>query len=225
MKSRSVIIEVDGVTTVGGLFLKPRRTRACFVFAHGAGAGMDHAFMADTAARLGEAGIATLRFQFPFTARHSRRPDRPSVCHATVRAAVAVARHKLPTVPLIAGGKSFGGRMTSQAQALEPLAGVVGLVFFGYPWHLPHAPSTKRSEHLAVIRIPMLFFQGTRDALGDTQLVKAQIRKRKPWATLHPVEAADHGFHVLVRSGRTDREVIGELADEFSDWCRRGFPV
>jgi predicted alpha/beta-hydrolase family hydrolase len=223
-EKRTVTIDVDGETAVGALFLKPRRARACFVFAHGAGAGMDHTFMADVAARLGEVGVATLRFQFPYMERHSRRPDRPSVCHATVRAAVAVARRKLPKVPLIAGGKSFGGRMTSQAQAMQPLAGVSGLVFFGYPWHPSHAPSTKRSEHLEAIRVPMLFLQGTRDALGEPKLVKAQIRKYRTWAILHAVDAADHGFHVLVRSGRTDAEVNGELVDVFAAWCGKRFP-
>jgi predicted alpha/beta-hydrolase family hydrolase len=218
-----VIIDVGTNTRVAGLLLKPRRARACFVFAHGAGAGMDHPFMADVADRLCSAGIATLRYQFPYMERRLKRTDGPSVCHATVRAAVAWARKKVPKVPLIAGGKSFGGRMTSQAQALEPLAGVAGLVFVGYPWHLPLAPSGKRGEHLASIRVPMLFLQGTRDTLGDFKFVRAQVRKRRTWAVLHAVDGADHGLHVLVRSGRTDADVIGELVEEISEWCRTQF--
>jgi predicted alpha/beta-hydrolase family hydrolase len=223
MKSRPIRIAIDADTTVAGLLLKPRRAIACFVFAHGAGAGMNHPFMAAVAERLGAADIATLRFQFPYMERQSRRPDRPAVCHAAVRAAVAEAGKRVPRVALIAGGKSFGGRMTSQAQALEPLAGVAVLVFIGYPWHLPRAPAMERSEHLARIRIPMLFLQGTRDTLGELKLVKALIRKRKAWAILRAVDGADHGFHVLARSGRTDSEVLAELVEEFSDWCRTRF--
>jgi hypothetical protein len=159
-----------------------------------------------------------LRYQFPYMQAHSGRPDRPAVCHAAVRAAVALARDKLPKTALIAGGKSFGGRMTSQAQALEPLPGVVGLAFFGFPWHLAKAPSPARSEHLAAIQIPMLFMQGARDTMGDPKLVNAQVGKLGKLATLKIVPEADHGFHVPARSGRSDPQVQDELVQAFSAW-------
>jgi len=179
---------------------------------------MNHAFMQTVAVKLAAVKIATLRYQFPYMEAGSRRPDRPAVCHAVVRAAVATARRKLPKIPLIAGGKSFGGRMTSQAQALEPLAGVVGLAFFGFPWHQPKAPSAKRSEHLDAVRVPMLFLQGARDALGEPKLVKAQIRKRSGFSTLHSVPDADHAFHVPVKSGRTDSQVQDDMVRRFAGW-------
>jgi predicted alpha/beta-hydrolase family hydrolase len=218
MKSRALSIDVAAIGTVSALLLKPRGAQACYVFAHGAGAGMDHPFMQGIAEKLAEARIATLRYQFPYMQAHSKRPDRPPVCLATVRAAVALARKKCVQIPLIAGGKSFGGRMTSQAQALDPLPAVVGLVFFGFPWHLPKQPALHRSEHLAAVRLPMLFLQGGQDPMGDPKLVSAQVQKRRKNWTLHSVPDADHGFHVPIRSGRTDSQVQEELACAFSKW-------
>jgi uncharacterized protein len=218
MVPRALKIDVPAIGEVSALLPKPRGAVACFVFAHGAGAGMDHAFMQAMAQKLAAAKIATLRYQFPYMQAHSKRPDRPAVCHATVRAAVALARKKCSQIPLIAGGKSFGGRMTSQAQALDPLPAVVGLVFFGFPWHLPKQPALQRSEHLAAVRIPILFFQGGRDAMGDPKLVSVQVQKRRKDWTLYRVPNADHGFHVPVRSGRTDAQVQEELACVFSEW-------
>jgi hypothetical protein len=211
-------LDVPDSGRVAALLLKPRGAVACFVFAHGAGAGMDHAFMQAMAERLGKIRIATLRYQFPYMQAHSKRPDRPPVCHATVRAAVALARERCPRTPLIAGGKSFGGRMTSQAQALDPLPAVMGLAFFGFPWHLPKQPTLQRSVHLAEIRVPMLFLQGGRDVMGDPRLVSAQVKTRHRNSTLHSVPNADHGFHVPVKSGCTDAQVQDELADIFCKW-------
>lgn len=191
------------------------------MFAHGAGAGMDHAFMASLAAALVARGVAVLRFQFPFMAQGSKRPDRPEVAQAAVRAAVAEAARRLPGVPLFAGGKSFGARMTSQAQAEAPLPGVRGLVFVGFPLHPAGQPGTKRAAHLAQVDVPMLFLQGTRDALADLALVRSVVEPLAPRATLHVVEGADHAFHVLVRSGRTDGEVLDELAGTIADWISR----
>lgn len=207
--------------SVPALLDLPPQPQACYVFAHGAGAGMDHAFMASLAAALVTRGIAVLRFQFPFMAQGSKRPDRPEVAQAAVRAAVAEATRRLPGVPLFAGGKSFGARMTSQAQAEAPLPGVRGLVFVGFPLHPAGQPGTKRAAHLAQVGVPMLFLQGTRDALADLALVRSVVEPLKARATLHVVEGADHAFHVLVRSGRTDREVLEELARTIADWISR----
>ena len=193
---------------------------ACYVFAHGAGADMHHAFMAAIAQGLVERGIACLRFQFPFMQQGSRRPDPPAVAQAAVRAAVQEAARRLPGVPLFAGGKSFGGRMTSQAQAVEPLHGVRGLVFTGFPLHAAGKPSIERATHLARVQLPMLFLQGTRDALADLPLVREALAPLAGRATLHVVEGADHAFHVLVRSGRTDAEVREELLDRMAAWMR-----
>jgi predicted alpha/beta-hydrolase family hydrolase len=194
--------------------------RACYVFAHGAGAGMHHSFMADVASGLAQRGIATLRFQFPFMEQGSKRPDAPKVAHAAVRAAVHEAAKRLPGVPLFAGGKSFGGRMTSQAQAAEPLASVRGLVFVGFPLHPAGKPSIDRATHLADIRIPMLFLQGTRDTLADTALIAGAVQQLGDAATLHIVDGADHSFHVLARSGRNDAEVREEMLDAMAAWMK-----
>ncbi|HEY2135908.1 MAG TPA: alpha/beta family hydrolase [Xanthobacteraceae bacterium] len=211
-------IDVAGVMPVSALFLAPARPRACFVFAHGAGAGMTHAFMEAAARGLSERAIATLRYQFPYMQKGSRRPDAPPVAHAAVRAAVAQAARLCPTLPLIAGGKSFGARMTSQAQAASPLAGVRGLAFLGFPLHPAGKPSDERARHLFAIRIPMLFLQGTRDKLAEPATLEPVLAALAPTASAHFLAPADHGFHVPVRSGRTDAAVLAEALDAFAAW-------
>lgn len=203
---------------LSALVLRPEASRACFVFAHGAGAGMAHSFMATFAGGLCERGIASLRFQFPYMEKGSKRPDAPAVAQAAVRAAVTEAGRIFPRFPLIAGGKSFGGRMTSQAQAASPLPGVRGIAFVGFPLHPAGKPSTDRADHLAGIDIPMLFLQGTRDTLAEAALIGPVVQHLGPRATLHPVEGADHSFHVLARSGRNDGEVMNEMIDAFARW-------
>ena len=173
------------------------------------------------AAGLAERGIATLRYQFPYMEKGSKRPDPPAIAHAAVRAAVAAAAEHCAGVPLIAGGKSFGGRMTSQAQAKAPLAGVKGLAFFGFPLHAAGKPSSDRAAHLSDVKIPMLFLQGTRDALAELDLLKPVVKGLGKRATLHLTEGADHSFHVLKSSGRSDREVLAEILDAFAGgWMR-----
>jgi predicted alpha/beta-hydrolase family hydrolase len=216
--SQQLRIEVGKTTSVSALLTKPSSARACYVFAHGAGAGMTHAFMADVAAGVAERGIATLRYQFPYMEKGSKRPDPPAIAHAAVRAAVAEAARAFPGLPLIAGGKSFGGRMTSQAQAKQALAGVRGLAFFGFPLHAAGKPSSDRAEHLADIRIPMLFLQGTNDKLAEMSLLKPVVKHLGTLATLRLIDGADHSFHVPARSGRNDREVMIELLDTFAKW-------
>jgi uncharacterized protein len=211
-------IEIGNAASVSALLLHPPQARACFVFAHGAGAGMTHPFMESVATGLGERGIATLRYQFPYMEQGSKRPDRPTVAHAAVRAAVAEAARLCPRLPLIAGGKSFGGRMTSQAQAMTPLAGVRGLAFLGFPLHPAGKPSDERAGHLADIHIPMLFVQGTSDKLAELTLLEPVIERLGPSASLYPVQAADHSFHVPARSGRNDREVMKDILDKLSAW-------
>lgn len=163
-------------------------------------------------------GIATLRYQFPYMERGSRRPDPPRLAQAAVRAAVAEASRLLPELPLFAGGKSFGGRMTSQAQAASPLARVRGLVFLGFPLHPAGKPSDERGAHLFDVRIPMLFLQGTRDELADLALLEALVGKLAKRATLKLFENADHSFHVPARSGRKDSEIMNEISAVISDW-------
>jgi uncharacterized protein len=211
-------IEVGSTGAVSALLTLPAQPRACFVFAHGAGAGMTHAFMAAVASGLAERHVATLRYQFPYMEKASKRPDPPGIAHAAVRAAVAAAAQNCPGLPLIAGGKSFGGRMTSQAQAKAPLAGVVGLAFFGFPLHAAGKPSSDRADHLADVKIPMLFLQGTNDKLAELELLKPVVKKLGARATLDLVEAADHSFHVPARSGRKDAEVMIEVLDAFAAW-------
>jgi predicted alpha/beta-hydrolase family hydrolase len=213
-------IEVTKSGAVSPLLLRPDRSRACFVFAHGAGAGMAHPFMQAFAEGLCARGIASLRYQFPYMEKASKRPDPPAIAHATVRAAVTEAGRHCPDVPLVAGGKSFGGRMTSQAQAAAPLPGVRGLAFLGFPLHPAGKPSTDRAAHLADIHVPMLFLQGTRDSLAELKLIEPVVKRLGPSARLHPVEGADHSFHVLARSGRNDPEVMREILDAFADWTR-----
>jgi predicted alpha/beta-hydrolase family hydrolase len=211
-------IAVGRGVEVSGLLQTPHRARVCYVLAHGAGAGMTHPFMAAVAAGLAERGIATLRYQFPYMERGSKRPDPPKLAQATVCAAVAAAQAALPGLSLIAGGKSFGGRMTSQAQAAAPLPGVRGLVFLGFPLHAPGQPSAERGEHLFRVEVPMLFLQGTRDALASLDELQPLCKRLGRRATLTLFADADHAFHVPARSGRKDAEVFGELLDAMTDW-------
>lgn len=195
------------------LLVAPSKPRALYVLAHGAGAGMTHPFMASVAEGLKERGVATFRYNFPYMEKGSKRPDSPKVAHAAVRAAVEEAARRLPGVPLFAGGKSFGGRMTSQAQAAEPMAGVQGLVFLGFPLHPAGAPSSERAAHLAEVEVPMLFLQGSRDDLAHLELLKPVVRSLGTRATLKVFEDADHSFHVPARTGRKDAEVLAEVLD------------
>ncbi len=215
---QKLVIDVGKSDSVSALLIKPAPARACFVFAHGAGAGMTHPFMEAVAAGLGERGVASLRYQFPYMEKASRRPDSPATAHATVRAAVAEAGRCCAGLPLVAGGKSFGGRMTSQAQAAAPLPGVKGLAFLGFPLHPAGKPSSERANHLFDVNVPMLFLQGSRDNLAETALLEPVIGRLGPQASLHLVGGADHSFHVLARSGRNDREVLGEILDAFAQW-------
>jgi hypothetical protein len=214
-------IEVGKAGAISALLDRPAHARACFVFAHGAGAGMTHSFMQTVAAGLAERGVATLRYQFPYMEKGSRRPDPPGIAHAAVRAAVAEARRHCPGLPLLAGGKSFGGRMTSQAQAAAPLEGVRGLGFLGFPLHPAGKPSSDRARHLADIDVPLLFVQGTRDSLAELKLLEPVVKSLGRSATLHVVQGADHSFHVPARSGRNDREVMSEILDFFAGWIGR----
>jgi predicted alpha/beta-hydrolase family hydrolase len=216
-----VSIDVLEAGTVSGLLLAPVHATACYVLAHGAGAGMAHPWLEAMAVELAERRIATLRFQFPFMERGSRRPDPPAVAQAAVRAALQAAARLAPDLPLIAGGRSFGGRMASQAQAQSPLPGVLGLAFLGFPLHPAKRPSRARAEHLFAVRVPMLFLQGTRDELAELELMESVCRDLGPRATLHRLEDADHAFHVRARTGRTDKEVRGEMADAFAAWDGR----
>ena len=216
--AESSTIEVDSTRSVSALLVAPQNPLACYVLAHGAGAGMAHPFMEAVAAGLAERGIATLRYQFPYMERGSKRPDAPALAHATVRAAVAQAARRVPGLALVAGGKSFGGRMTSQAQAGSPLPGVHGLVFLGFPLHPAGKPSPARGEHLSGVRCPMLFLQGTRDELADVQLLRSLHEHLGEWSTLKLFEHADHSFHVPARSGRKDADVMRELLDATAGW-------
>ncbi len=204
---------------VSGLLERPAGATVLYVLAHGAGAGMRHAFMEEIARALAERGVATLRYAFPYTEAGRRRPDRAPVLEATVRAAVAAAAGAAPDLPLVAGGKSMGGRMTARAQADSPLAGVRGLAFLGFPLQGAGRPGVDRAEHLYRVAIPMLFLQGTRDALAPIERMREVCGALGARATLHEVEGADHGFAVLVRSGRTAAEVRAELADTAAAWA------
>jgi len=215
---RALTIAVGQSTAVSALLTLPPHARACFVLAHGAGAGMTHAFMTAVAAGLAERGVATLRYQFPYMEKGSRRPDLPAVAHAAVRAAVVAAAENCQGLPLVAGGKSFGARMTSQAQAKAPLTGVRGLAFLGFPLHPAGKPSSDRADHLSDVKIPMLFLQGTSDKLAELDLLKPVMKKLGARATLHLIEHADHSFHVPARSGRKDSDVMAEALDAFVAW-------
>ncbi len=220
MSGKPVVIDIEGGEPVSGLLLAPPGARAVYVLAHGAGAGMTHPFMENVAAGLAARGIATLRYQFPYMERGSRRPDPPRVAHAAVRAAVAAAAQFVPGAPLIAGGKSFGGRMTSQAQAAGPMAGIRGLAFLGFPLHPPKQPSTQRGEHLHDVAVPMLFLQGTRDALASLDLLEPLCLSLGRRVTLKLFDGADHSFHVPARSGRTDAQVLDDVLDACCCWVR-----
>lgn len=215
-------ITLDDTASVSALLCTPDTGAAwaACVFAHGAGAGMAHPFMAGFAAGLGARGIATLRYQFPYMERASKRPDPPQVAHAAVRSAVAEAARRLPGLPLIAGGKSFGGRMTSQAQALSPLPGVLGLVFAGFPLHAAGKPSDERAAHLFEVDRPMLFLQGTRDELAALPRLQPLLQRLGPRATLVLFEDADHAFHVRARSGRSDAQTLQAMLDATAAWVR-----
>ena len=221
MTARPWTLEVDDTQRVSALLQAPAQARACYVLAHGAGAGMTHPFMAAVAQELADRGIATLRYQFPYMEHGSKRPDTPKLAHATVRAAVATASRLVPELPLFAGGKSFGGRMTSQAQAASQLPGVRGLTFLGFPLHPARRPSVERAAHLFEVQVPMLFLQGTRDRLADVQLLRALAERLGARVTLKLFDDADHSFHVPARTGRKDAEVIANVLNVLAEWIER----
>jgi uncharacterized protein len=214
----SVLIRINETQRVSGLLQRTLEARGCYVLAHGAGAGMRHPFLADVASGLSERRVATLRYQFLYMEQGSKRPDPPKIAHAAVRAAVAEASRLVPEVALFAGGKSFGGRMTSQAQAETPLPGVRGLVFLGFPLHPPGRPSDERGQHLFEVKIPMLFLQGDRDEFADLALLQSLTAQLGPRATLQLFPDADHSFHVRARSGRTDSEIKSQMLDAVRAW-------
>jgi uncharacterized protein len=220
VKTQELKLDIARIGTVSSMLTRPEHARACYVLAHGAGADMRHSFMNEVAEGLAERGIAAFRFNFPYMERKQGRPDQPAVAHATIRAAVEEAARLCPQLKLIAGGKSFGGRMTSQAQAIDALPGVRGLAFLAFPLHPVGKPSSDRARHLADVDIPMLFLQGTRDALAELKLLRPVVQQLGKRATLHTIEHADHAFHVPVRSGRTDGDVLDELAATSTDWMR-----
>lgn len=215
--AEAITVTVDGALRVSALWQPTTRAKACFVMAHGAGAGMRHPFLESVASQLATHRIASLRYQFPYMDRGSRRPDPPKVCHATVRAAVAEASQRTST-PLIAGGRSFGGRMTSQAQAETPLPSVRGLAFLAFPLHSAKHPSADRAQHLFEVRVPMLFLQGTRDELAELSLLEPLAQRIGKGATLKLFEGANHSFHVPARSGRSDTAVLLELSATLAGW-------
>lgn len=213
-----VAIEIEGRVGVSGLLQSPQEPRACMVLAHGAGAGMTHPFMTAVAEGLASRGIASLRYQFPYMERGAKRPDPPAVAQGAVRAAVAEAARRLAGVPLFAGGKSFGGRMTSQAQAAEALAGVRGLAFLGFPLHAPGKKSDERGNHLLEVEVPMLFLQGSRDEFADLSLLHPLVERLGSRAMLKLFDDADHSFHVPARTGRKDADVREEMLSALAGW-------
>src|SRR5579863_6796090 len=218
-QSDDLAFPVENAGEVSALLLRPHDARWLLLLAHGAGAGMRHPFMESPAHILAATKIATLRYQFPYMEHRRGRPDSPAILSATVAAALHTALKAAPDLPILAGGKSMGGRMTSQAAAQSLLPGVRGLVFFGFPLHPPNAPATKRADHLAKVPMPMLVLQGTRDTLADLSLLRPIVNKLGALATLHIIESADHGFHVLKRSGKTDAAVLTELAQTTAEWA------
>ena len=215
---RALSLTLENGQRISALLDAPENPRACCVLAHGAGAGMAHPFLAAVASGLAERGLAVLRYQFPYMEQGSKRPDSPKVAHATVRAAVLEAARLLPGIPLVAAGKSFGGRMTSQAQAASPLPAVGGLVFLGFPLHPPGQASDERAQHLFDVQIPMLFLQGTRDDFAQMDLLLPLCQRLGPRATLKLFPDADHSFHVPARTGRQDSEIMSELLDNIVGW-------
>lgn len=205
---------------VSGLMMKPADARALLVLAHGAGAGMRHRFMEDVAVKLAARGVATLRYQFPYMEKHIKRPDMEPVLTQTVQAAVAAAKKHAGELPLFAGGKSMGGRMTSLAAAQEPLDGVRGLIFFGFPLHAAGRPGAERGKHVTDIKIPMLFLQGSRDALAELRLLKPLCANIGKHAELFVVKGGDHSFHMLKSSRRSDEQVLNDVADKVASWIK-----
>lgn len=218
VKTHELKLDIARIGAVSAILMQPDHARACFILAHGAGAGMRHASMDRIAEGLSERGIATFRFNFPYMENKQGRPDQPAVAHATIRAAVDEAARLCPGLKLVAGGKSFGGRMTSQAQSKAALPGVRGLAFLSFPLHADKKPSIERAEHLGGVAIPMLFLQGTRDGLADLGLLKPVIAALGAKATLHEIEGGDHSFAVLKRSGRTNDEALAEVLDTLATW-------
>ena len=216
--ARELTFAVGEAGTVSGLLVRPDDAQLLYVLAHGAGAGMRHAFLELLAHRLAERGVATLRYQFPYMERASRRPDTPAAAMAAVRAAVAEAARVAPGIPVVAGGKSFGGRMTSSAQADAPLPGVGGLAFLGFPLHPPGRPGTTRADHLERVMVPMLFLQGTRDEFASLDLLRPVVQRLGARATLHLIEGGDHSFKVAKRSGTTDADVMQTLVEAIVSW-------
>ena len=209
-----------GAGPVSALLQRPRQAELLYVLGHGAGAGMRHPFLQAVADALGAVGVATFRYQFPYMEEGRRSPDPPHVAEATVRSAVMAAVRAAPELPLIAGGKSFGGRMTSSAAAKRPLPGVRGLAFLGFPLHPPNRPADTRAAHLSDLQLPMLFLQGTRDDLADLALMRGVCERLGARATLHVVDEADHSFHVPKRSGRSAEDVVLALAQTLAAWAR-----
>jgi uncharacterized protein len=217
-KIKELKLDIERIGTVSAILMQPDNARACYVLAHGAGAGMRQPFMDKVAEGLADRGIATLRFNFPYMEKNQRRPDKPMFAHATIGAAVEEAARLCPGLKLVAGGKSFGGRMTSQAQSKAPLPGVKGLAFLGFPLHADNKPSTERADHLARVDIPMLFLQGTRDRLADLRYLEPVIEDLGPKAKLHEVAWGDHSFLILRKSGRSNEEALEEVLDALTAW-------
>ena len=218
VKTQELKLDIGSNGAVSAILMQPANASACYVLAQGAGAGMRHASMDKIAEGLSDRGIATFRFNFPYMENKQGRPDQPAVAHATIRAAVEEAARLCPGLKLVAGGKSFGGRMTSQAQSKAALPGVKGLAFLGFPLHADKKPSSERAEHLAGITVPMLFLQGTRDGLADLSYLEPVVEKLGSQATLHQVEGGDHSFAVLKKSGRTNDEALTEVLDTLAAW-------
>lgn len=218
VKTKELKLAIERIGSVSAILTQPDKARACYILSHGAGADMRHSFMDKVATGLANRGIATFRFNFRYMEKKQGRPDQPAVAHAAIRAAVEEAARLCPGLKLVAGGKSFGGRMTSQAQSKAPLPDVKGLAFLGFPLHADKKPSTERAEHLAHVEIPMLFLQGTRDGLADLGLLRPVIAALGTKATLHEVEGGDHSFAVLKKSGRTNEEAVEEVLDTLTAW-------
>jgi len=218
IKTKELKLDIERIGSVSAILMQPDNVRGCYVLAHGAGADMRHSFMDKVAAGLADRGIATFRFNFPYMEKKQGRPDQPVVAHAAIGAAVEEAARLCPGLKLVAGGKSFGGRMTSQAQSKAPLPGVKGLAFLGFPLHADNKPSTERAEHLARVDIPMLFLQGTRDRLADLGTLKPVVKALGPKAKLHEIEGGDHSFAVLRKSGRSNDEALAEVLDALAAW-------